>query len=63
MMAAHQGLLSGCALQCDSQAEYKAIWQTVSCYNHAIYMDSCQLYQLPIGHQAALQRVGVRQFS
>ena len=29
MMAAHQGLMSDCALQCDSQAKYKAIWQTV----------------------------------
>ncbi len=38
MMAAHQGLMSDCALQCDIQADSKAIWQTVCmlqlCYIH-----------------------------
>ena len=37
-MAAHQGLMSDCALQCDSQAKYKAIWQTV------IMLQSCYIY-------------------
>ena len=37
-MAAHQGLMSDCALQCDSQAKYKAIWQTV------IMLQPCYIY-------------------
>ncbi len=47
MMAAHQRLMSDCALQCDSQAKYKAIWQTV------VMLQLCYIYvNIPVGSES-----------